>query len=69
MAIIRYVRYPNKNVWLERKKLRERLKNFKLPNVKRPYPPLVANDLVSVQPLMGPASLIYYLKHRYAPNH
>lgn len=37
-----------------------------IPLVRRIYPQLIANNIVSVQPLLGPTGLIYYLRHRYA---
>lgn len=41
---------------------------IKLPLMKRVYPQLIANNIVSVQPLNGPSGLVYYLKNRYASN-
>ena len=34
----------------------------------RRFPPLYADKIVSVQPLLGPTGLIYYLRHRYGSN-
>jgi len=35
------------------------------PLIRRTYPSLIVNDLVSVQPLTGPTGLIFYLKFNY----
>ena len=43
-------------------------KRISIPLVRRIYPQLIANDLVHVQPLAGPAALIYYLNFRYSEN-
>ena len=43
-------------------------KRISIPLVRRIYPSLIANKLVSVQPLVGPASLVYYLRHQYSKN-
>lgn len=37
-----------------------------LPIVRRVFPNLVANNLVSVQPLAGPTGVIFYLKYEFA---
>ena len=42
--------------------------SYKLPIVKKTYAPLIASKIVSVQPLLGPTGLIYYLRHKYASN-
>lgn len=39
-----------------------------IPLVRRIYPQLIANDLIRVQPLQGPASLVFYLRYRYSSN-
>lgn len=39
-----------------------------IPLVRRIYPQLIANKIVSVQPLLGPTGLIYYLRFRYSSN-
>lgn len=39
-----------------------------IPLVRRVYPSLIANNLVSVQPLQSPTGLIYYLRHRYSEH-
>lgn len=36
-----------------------------IPMVRRIYPNLIANKIVSVQPLIGPTGLVYYLRFRY----
>lgn len=41
---------------------------IKMPLIKRIYPQLIADKLCSVQPLSGPSSLIYYLRHKYSSN-
>lgn len=39
--------------------------HYLLPLVRRVYPNLIANELVGVQPMTSPASLVFYLKYRY----
>jgi hypothetical protein len=39
-----------------------------IPLVRRIYPQLIANDITSVQPLLGPTGLLYYLRFRYSEN-
>ena len=39
-----------------------------IPMVRRVFPNLIANKVVSVQPLMGPVGLVHYLRYRYATN-
>lgn len=39
-----------------------------IPLVRRIYPQLIANKIVSVQPLLGPTGLVYYLRFRYSSN-
>lgn len=34
---------------------------FEMPLVRRVYPQLIANDLVSVQPMTSPANLIFFM--------
>jgi hypothetical protein len=41
-------------------------RRISIPLMRRVYPSLMANNLISVQPLNGPASLIYYLDYRFA---
>lgn len=36
--------------------------------MQRVYPQLIANKIVSVQPLLGPTALNMYLKFRYSSN-
>lgn len=43
-------------------------KRISIPLVRRIYPSLIANKIVSVQPLAGPSSLVYYLRHKYSQN-
>lgn len=43
-------------------------KMAKLELPRKYYQPLIAQRLVSVQPLSGPTGLVYYLRYRYAPN-
>ena len=43
-------------------------KRMAIPLVRRIYPQLIANKIVSVQPLLGPAGLVYYLRFRYSSN-
>ena len=38
-------------------------KTINFPLVRRIYPQLIANKIISVQPLSGPTSLIYYLRN------
>ena len=42
--------------------------SYQLPNARKTYAPLIASKIVSVQPLLGPTGLIYYLRHKYAQN-
>lgn len=37
-------------------------KKMSIPLIRRIYPSLITNKLVSVQPLAGPNSLVYYLQ-------
>ncbi len=39
---------------------------FALPLIRKSYPKLVADNLVGVQPMSQPASLIFYIRYRYA---
>lgn len=43
-------------------------KRISIPLVRRIYPQLIANKIVSVQPLLGPTGLVYYMRFRYASN-
>jgi hypothetical protein len=43
-------------------------KRISIPLVRRIYPQLIANKIVSVQPLLGPTGLVYYLRFRYGTN-
>src|SRR3972149_9209545 len=43
-------------------------KRIPIPLVRRIYPQLIANKVVSVQPLLGPTGLVYYLRFRYSTN-
>lgn len=43
-------------------------KRISIPLVRRIFPQLIANKIVSVQPLLGPAGLVYYLRFRYSSN-
>ena len=43
-------------------------KRISIPLVRRIYPQLIANKIVSVQPLLGPTGLVYYLRFRYSTN-
>ena len=43
-------------------------KRISIPLVRRIYPQLIANKIVSVQPLLGPTGLVYYLRFRYGSN-
>lgn len=43
-------------------------KRIAIPLVRRIYPQLIANKIVSVQPLLGPTGLVYYLRFRYSSN-
>lgn len=40
-------------------------KRLKIPLVRRIYPQLIANNITSVQPLLGPSGLVHYLRFRY----
>jgi len=39
---------------------------FALPLIRKSYPRLIADNLVGVQPMSSPASLIFYIRYRYA---
>lgn len=39
-----------------------------IPLVRRIYPQLIANKIVSVQPLLGPTGLVHYLRFQYSSN-
>lgn len=43
-------------------------KRISIPLVRRIYPQLIANKVVSVQPLLGPTGLVYYMRFRYSTN-
>lgn len=43
-------------------------KRISIPLVRRIYPHLIANKIVSVQPLLGPTGLVYYMRFRYSSN-
>lgn len=43
-------------------------RKLSIPLVRRIYPQLIADKLVSVQPLAGPTGLVYYLQHKYSQN-
>lgn len=43
-------------------------KRISIPLIRRIYPQLIANKIVSVQPLLGPVGLVYYLRFRYSSN-
>jgi hypothetical protein len=45
-----------------------KMQDFKAIPATKVYPSLFANKITSVQPLLGPTGLIYYLKYRYASN-
>ena len=37
-----------------------------IPLIRKTFPKLIADQIVSVQPLTGPSSLIYYMRYKYA---
>lgn len=39
---------------------------FALPLIRKSYPKLIADNLVGVQPMSQPASLLFYIRYRYA---
>lgn len=41
-------------------------KRLSIPLVRRIYPQLIADKIVSVQPLTGPTGLAYYLRYKYS---
>jgi hypothetical protein len=43
-------------------------KRISIPLVRRIYPQLIANKVVSVQPLLGPTGLVYYLRFRMSSD-
>ncbi len=42
------------------------LNRYTIPLIKKSYPSLIASKLVGVQPMMAPASLLFYLRYKYA---
>jgi len=64
----------NETTWLESMDEATRLVNvgsfdkYVYPLVRRTYPSLIVNDIVSVQPMTGPQGLIFYLKFKYGSN-
>ena len=43
-------------------------KRISIPLVRRIYQQLIANKVVSVQPLLGPTGLVYYMRFRYSTD-
>lgn len=43
-------------------------KRLSVPLIRRVYPQLIANNVVSVQPLLGPTGLVHYLRWQYSEN-
>lgn len=43
-------------------------RRISIPLVRRIFPQLIANKIVSVQPLLGPVGLVYYLRFRYSTD-
>lgn len=43
-------------------------KRISIPLVRRIFPQLIANKIVTVQPLLGPTGLVYYMRFRYSSN-
>jgi len=41
---------------------------YVFPLVRRTYPTLIVNDIVSVQPMTSPQGIIFYLKFKYGTN-
>jgi len=66
--------YENETNYLENMDEATKLVNvgsfdkYVYPLIRRTYPTLVVNDLVSVQPLTGPQGLIFYLKFMYGSS-
>lgn len=61
----------NQRLWNESVTDTGDIANFKrvsIPMVRRIFPQLIANKIVSVQPLLGPTGLVYYLRFRYSSN-
>jgi len=52
----------------DRWKYNRQFTRLNIPLVRRIYPQIVANNIVSTQPLSEPASLIHYLRFRYSGN-
>jgi hypothetical protein len=44
------------------------LQKIMLPIVRRVFPNLIANNIVSVQPIAAPAGIIFYLRYQYGTN-
>lgn len=65
------VLYENQFLYNELNTGTDDIANFKrisIPLVRRVFPQLIANKIVSVQPLLGPAGLVYYLRYRYSSD-
>lgn len=43
-----------------------KFERISIPLVRRIYPQLIAEKLVSVQPMLEPSGLVHYLQYRYA---
>lgn len=64
----------NERQWLESMDEATKVTNignfdkYAFPLIRTVFPNLIANDLVSVQPMMGPVSLIFFLKYLYGTS-
>lgn len=58
-----FVRWRLESWWRWR-----RFTTYTFPKINATFPPLITKELVSVQPMMGPSSLVFYMEFAYAPN-
>lgn len=67
-----YVKLPEKIIDKWKKKYERsqygQFGRISIPLIRRIQPQLIANDIVNVQPLLGPTGLMYYLRYRYSQN-
>jgi hypothetical protein len=51
--------------WQARKRLKIGFTKLSFPLVRRVYPNLIANEIVSVQPMTGPTGALFYLDYKF----
>lgn len=59
-----YFQLPRKQIFVDEEKPGRTLDTF-FPNVTRVFPPLIVNELVSVQPMTGPTGQLFYLDYQF----